>query len=619
MPSSQKPTFRISHSLRILYRVIAFSFPYRRDIIATSTSLLLNTIVMFLLPWLLGWAFDMIRAEADNTSSMTGGSITGILMLVAGGVIITGFLRGGFMFGVTYFSQILSQKAAYDIRNAMYNSMQRQSFHYYDHVKTAEIMSRATADVESSRMFLSFGLPRPIQTLAFFLGVTVILLAIDWRLGLIVCIGMPIIAYRAISTSARLRPVWQSIQQELARLTIVLQENLSAAKLIRAFGRQDYEQEKFEGNLDHLYQQNMRANEMQAFNTPVMTLILYIMVGATLLYGGYEIMKDRLTGGELTQSIFYMLMLTEQVRMLGWMGNLFARVVASGERIFEVLDSVPVVRNKLGAIVLPAGKGVVRFEGVSFSYGETDVPVLRNINLDAQPGQVTAIVGLTGSGKTSLINLMPRFYDVTAGRVLIDGIDVREVTLESLREQIGVVQQDVFLFSASLRDNIAYGQMQASMEEVVAAAKAAQLHDFIIGLDEGYETWIGERGVTLSGGQRQRLAIARTLIMNPQILILDDSLSSVDTETEHLIQKALKGLMVGRTSFIIAQRLAGLVDADQIVVLNGGSIAERGTHESLLAAGGLYKDIHELQALHERDAIGGEEFTDSEGVSGEKR
>ena len=239
--------------------------------------------------------------------------------------------------------------------------------------------------------------------------------------------------------------------------------------------------------------------------------------------------------------------------------------------------------------------------------------------MEARPGQVTAIVGLTGSGKTSLINLMPRFYDVTAGRVLIDGTDVREVTLESLRKQIGVVQQDVFLFSASLRDNIAYGHMQASMEEVVAAAKAAQLHDFILGLDEGYETWIGERGVTLSGGQRQRLAIARTLIMNPQILILDDSLSSVDTETEHLIQRALKRLMVGRTSFVIAQRLAGLVDADQIVVLNGGSITERGTHDELLAAGGLYKDIYDLQALHADDAIGGGEFTGSEGLLGEKR
>ena len=601
-----------------MYRAVSFSFPYRRDIVATSASLLLNTLVMFLLPWLLGRSFDLIREEADAANS-AGGNIAGILLLIAGGVIITGLLRGGFMFGVTYYSQILSQKAAYDIRNRMYDSIQRQSFHFYDHVKTAEIMSRATADVESLRMFLSFGLPRPIQTLAFFLGVMVILLVINWQLGLIVCIGMPLIAYRAISTSARLRPVWQSIQQELARVTIVLQENLSAAKLIRSFGRQDYEQDKFERNLDDLYRKNMHANEVQAFNTPLMTLILYLIVGATLLYGGYEIMNGQLTGGELTQSIFYMLMLTEQVRMLGWMGNLFARVVASGERIFEILDAVPMVTDKIDATELPRGEGLVKFQGVSFAYGDGQSPVLEGINLEAHPGKVTAIVGLTGSGKTSLINLMPRFYDVTAGRVLIDDVDIRDVTLESLRRQIGVVQQDVFLFSASLRDNIAYGYIDASMEEVVAAAKAAQLHDFIMSLADGYETWIGERGVTLSGGQRQRLAIARTLILNPQILILDDSLSSVDTETEHLIQLALKGLMAGRTSFVIAQRLAGLVEADQIVVLHQGAIAELGTHDSLLSSGGLYKEIYDLQALHEADAIGGKELTDSEGVLGDMR
>mgnify|MGYP001326105303 CR=1 FL=1 len=619
MPSSQKFRTKFRYNARILYRAVAFSFPYRWDIFATSSSLFLNTLVMFLLPWLLGRAFDMISEESDAANFATGGNIIGILLVIAGGVLITGLLRGGFMFGVTYYSQILSQKAAYDIRNKMYDSMQRQSFYFYDHVKTAEVMSRATADVESLRMFLSFGLPRPIQTLAFFLGVMVILLVINWQLGLIVCIGMPAIAYRAISTSARLRPVWQSIQQELARTTIVLQENLSAAKLIRSFGRQDYEQEKFERNLDDLYRENMHANEVQAFNTPLMTLILYLIVGATLLYGGYAIINDKLTGGELTQSIFYMLMLTEQVRMLGWMGNLFARVVASGERIFEILDGVPVVTDKEGATELSRGKGVVQFQDVSFSYGDGTRMVLENINLEAQPGQVTAVVGLTGSGKTSLINLMPRFYDVTAGRVLIDGTDVRDVTLESLRRQIGIVQQDVFLFSASLRDNIAYGYTHASMEEVVAAAKAAQLHEFIVGLEEGYETWIGERGVTLSGGQRQRLAIARTLIMNPQILILDDSLSSVDTETEHLIQQALKSLMTGRTSFVIAQRLAGLVDADQIVVLDKGVIAERGTHTSLLSAGGLYKDIYDLQALRESDAMGGEQLTGSEEVLGDKR
>ena len=588
----------------ILLRLLKFTLPYKTKVLLNALFLALTTLFMFAQPWFLGKAVDGTVGETSIPlvdRLVTPGSV-GFLLFAAAGVVLAGAFRGVFAFGQSYLSQAISQRVAYDIRNSLYQCLQRQSFTFYDRMQTAELMSRATVDVESSRMLVSFGLPRPVQTLVFFTGILVILWLTNWRLALIVFLGVPFITYRAVSTSARLRPVWLSIQQALGRLTVVLQESLSGAKVVRSFGREELEKARFHTRVQTVYDESMTANAVQAFNTPLMTFIVYVLIGAGLLYGGYEIINNRLTEGELTQALFYMLMLTEQVRMLGWMGNLLSRSVASGERLFEVLDAVPDIREKPDAHSLKSVGGVVRFEGVSFSYNPL-VPTLHGINLEAYPGQVVALVGATGSGKTSLVSLIPRFYDVTAGGVTIDGLDVRDMTLDSLRGSIGIVQQDVFLFSATIKENIAYGRSDASLEEVVRVAKAARLHAFIDSLPQGYDTWVGERGITLSGGQKQRLAIARTLLLDPRILIMDDSLSNVDTETEYLIQQALGELMEGRTTFLIAQRLAGLKRADQILVLDQGEIVERGTHQELLKLGGLYWEIYDLQLRHQEEAL----------------
>lgn len=590
----------------LLLRLLRFSLPYKGRVLLNAIFLALTTLFMFAQPWFLGKAVDGAVGDANFpiVDKFVDPASIGFLVVAAIGVVLTGALRGIFAFGQTYLSQAISQLVAYDIRNALYESFQRQSFTFYDHMDTAELMSRATADVESSRMLVSFGLPRPVQTVIFFAGILGILWFTNWRLAVIVFLGVPLITYRAVNTSARLRPVWLSIQQALARLTVVLQESLSGAKLVRSFGREELEESRFSVRANTVYDQSMIANSVQAFNTPLMTFIVYVLIGAGLLYGGHEIINGRLTEGELTQALFYMLMLTEQVRMLGWMGNLLSRSVASGERLFEILDAVPEIREEANARTLVNGQGVVRFSNVSFGYNPS-IPTLNAVTLEARPGQVVALVGATGSGKSSLVSLIPRFYDVTSGELFIDDIDVRELSLASLRSMIGIVQQDVFLFSATIGQNIAYGNINASLDDIVEVSKAARLHDFISGLPEGYGTWVGERGITLSGGQKQRLAIARTLLLDPRILILDDSLSSVDTATEYLIQQALAKLMEGRTTFVIAQRLAGLKQADQIIVLDQGAIAEQGTHDELLGQRGLYWDIYDLQLRHQEEALAG--------------
>ena len=588
----------------ILLRLLQFSFRYKGRVFLNALFMTLTTLFMFAMPWFLGKAVDGAVGEASLpfiSGFVPSGSVA-FLLIAAAGLLVAGTLRGLSGFGQTYLSQSVSQQVAYDIRNTLYRSLQRQSFAFYDKTQTAELMSRATVDVESARMLISFGLPRPLQTLVFFTGILVILGLTNWRLSLITFIGVPFAAYIGVRASIHLRPVWLSVQQAVAALTIVLQESLSGAKVVRSFGRQELEKAKFNDRGQVVYGHNMKASEVQAFNTPFMTLIVYVIIGVGLLYGGYEIIQDRLTTGELTQALFYMMMLTEQVRILGWMGNLLSRSVASGERLFEILDAEPDIQEKPNALPLDQAEGVVRFENVSFSYNSL-APTLESISLEARPGEVVALVGATGSGKTSLVSLLLRFYDVTAGRVTIDGFDIRDVTLESLRRTIGLVQQDVFLFSATIRENIAYGRSDASLEEIVRVAKAARLHDFIMELPEGYGTWVGERGITLSGGQKQRVAIARALLTDPRILILDDSLSSVDTETEYLIQQALAELMRGRTTFIIAHRLAGLRQADRILVLDEGEIRERGTHRELLELDGLYREVYDLQLRHQDEAL----------------
>jgi ATP-binding cassette subfamily B protein len=327
-----------------------------------------------------------------------------------------------------------------------------------------------------------------------------------------------------------------------------------------------------------------------------------LSIAATLYVGGREVLAGRLTVGELTAFNLYLTLLQQPVRAMGWMVNLFARANSAGKRIFEVLDTESAVKNRPDAKPLPKIEGHVRFENVAFGYDSIS-PVLKDVEIDARPGEIIALLGQSGSGKTTVVSLLPRFYDVTAGRVLIDGIDIRNVTLDSLRANIGIVQQDVFLFNASIRENIAYGAIDASDEDIVRAAKAARLHDFIVSLPDGYDTWVGERGATLSGGQKQRLAIARTILLDPKVLVLDDSTSSVDMETEFQIQQALQEVMKGRTTFVIAQRLRTVKQADQILVLKEGRIVERGRHYDLIRAGGFYQQIYDLELRDQVEAL----------------
>jgi ABC-type multidrug transport system fused ATPase/permease subunit len=392
------------------------------------------------------------------------------------------------------------------------------------------------------------------------------------------------------------------VQDQLGRVTTVLQENLTGVRVVKAFSREPYENDKFEKEANELFYWNRRQNRIQALSNPFYQAMAMLSQVFVLGVGAYMITQGDLTYGELTSFLLYMALLMMPMRMLGFIVQMFARAGASGERIFEILDAESAVKEKPDAIPLENIQGHVRFQNVSFSYDSISA-VLRDVTFDAPAGKVVALLGPTGSGKTTIVNLLPRFYDVTGGRITIDGIDIRDVTLTSLRANIGIIQQDVFLFSATIRDNIAYGAVDSSYEQIIEAAKIARIHDFIMSLPDGYDTWVGERGITMSGGQKQRVSIARTLLLDPKILILDDSTSSVDTQTEYLIQQALSAVMEGRTTLVIAQRLRTVKNADEILVMKDGTIAERGTHDELIARDGLYREIYDLELRDQEEAL----------------
>ena len=589
--------------------MLVFLMKYWKWVVLAYVFLFLTSAAGLGIPELIKRAIDT-GIGYDPQTGLAAGSQS---FLIGAGVaiLVAGVLRGVFAFGQTYVSEYISQRVAYDLRNQLYDRIQRLSFAFHDKAQTGQLMSRATQDVEAVRFFVGMGGLRGVSILVIFVAICVILFMINWRLALISLACMPIVGYRVAVVGIRLRPIWTNIQEGVARLGILLQENLSGVKVVRAFSRERYESAKFEKQAKILYEDSLLSSKIQAFNTPLLSFIFMLASGFIIWFGGREVIAERLTIGELSQFYVYLAMMMMPIRMLGMMITLVSRGIAAGRRIFEVLDAESAVQEKPNANELSEVSGLVKFQGVTFSYDSMNPyeimgPVLEDVNLEAKPGEMVALLGATGSGKTTLVNLLPRFYDVTSGSITIDGVDVREVTLASLRNNVGIVQQDVFLFSATVEENIAYGAVNATREEVVAAAKAAYLHDFLESLPEGYNTWVGERGLTLSGGQKQRLAIARTILMNPRILIFDDSTSSVDTETEFLIQRALRELMKGRTTFVIAQRLQTVKDADQILVLDGGTIVERGTHSQLLEEGKIYRQIYELQLKDQEKAMGKE-------------
>jgi ATP-binding cassette subfamily B multidrug efflux pump len=510
-------------------------------------------------------------------------------------ILILAAVRGIFAFIQAYMAEATSQGIAFDFRNEIFTKIQRLSFSYYDRTQTGQLMIRATDDVEKVRLFIAQGLIATAQAFLLLVGTLVILFAINWRLTLVILPILPLATGVFVIFGRVSQPLFAAVQQKLSALNTILQENVAGIKVVKAFTRENHEQARFNVAAVDLYRQFLILGATFAFLFPLINIIAQVGQAGILYFGGVQIINETLTLGDYQQFTLYLIYIFLPLGQLGFIISLLAQASASATRIFEILDAESDVKNKPNAIDLPAIQGNVEFRDVTFRYFSSGEPVLSDVSFEASPGMTVALLGSTGSGKTTIINLIPRFYDVSSGAVLIDGHDVRDVTLDSLRRQIGIVLQETNLFGGTIRDNIAFGRPDASMEAVIEAAKAAAAHDFIMSFPQGYDTSVGERGTTLSGGQKQRIAIARALLLDPRLLILDDSTSSVDLLTESLIQKALDHLMEGRTSFVIAQRISTVRSADLILVLDKGKVVASGKHADLMENSSIYADIYHSQ------------------------
>ena len=508
-------------------------------------------------------------------------------------------VTGLFTYIQRYVSAWVSQMAAFNLRSDLYNSLLDHSFSFYDRQRTGQLMSRATSDIGQVGRFYSFGLSMIVSSTLTAMVVVYSLISINGPLALLSLILIPFTMYTIRQFSTRIRPLWDTLRQQYGDITSVFQENLMGIRVVRGFAMEAYEEQKLEGELGTYFDTNVEAAKVRAFWLPLSTLITTLNTILILWYGGNQIINGALTLGSLVSFYFYVARMRRPIMMAGMMTSAIQRAMAAADRIFEIIDAEVEVSDKDDAIELDGVEGRIIFEDVGFSYDGENL-VLKDIDLKASPGKTVAILGATGSGKSTIINLIPRFYDVTQGRITIDGYDLRDVTIKSLRRHVGIVRQDPFIFSTNFKENIAFGVEDATLEDIREAARRAKIADFIESLPDGYETTIGERGVTVSGGQKQRLAIARALLKNPKILILDDSTSSVDTSTEFEIQRALKELFEDRTTFIITQRLSSVKDADYIIILEDGSIAEEGTHEELMVREGTYYRLYQTQIAEAR-------------------
>lgn len=536
-----------------------------------------------------GYTLDQLRGfQSSGEQLLIGAAVLIVLFAV---------IRGIFSFVQAYMAERTSQGAAFDFRNELFSKLQTLSFSYYDQNQTGQLMIRATDDVEKLRLFIAQGLVLAAQALLLLVATLIILFLTNWQLTLVVLPILPIALVVFMVFGAVAQPLFAEIQQRISALNTVLQENMAGIRVVKAFARESYEQKRFDQTAVSVYEQQLQVARTFSFLFPVIFLIAFIGQAALLYFAGRQIIGNSLTLGDYQAFSLYVTYIFFPLGQLGFIISLMAQASASATRIFEILDAKNDVENKPDATELPQIEGSVEFRDVTFRYFGSGEPVLSNVSFKAEPGMTVALLGGTGSGKTTIINLLPRFYDVSEGAVLIDDQDVKDVTLDSLRSQIGIVLQETNLFGGSIRDNIAFGRPDATDEAVIDAAKAAAAHDFIMSFPDGYDTPVGERGTTLSGGQKQRIAIARALLLNPRLLILDDSTSSVDLQTEARIQKALDQLMKGRTSFVIAQRITTVLNADMILVLDKGRVVASGKHADLMEENAIYAEIYNSQLV----------------------
>lgn len=570
--------------MKVLRRLLKFAAPYWPRYLLAFALVFGRSALNLLEPMVIKWVIDDIL-KTQQYALLIYGALAILFVAIIKGII-------------QYFQRLnmayAGQQVVFDIRNTLYRHLQQLSFSFYDQAQTGQIMSRVTSDVNTAQRFLANGMVQMVSNAVTCCATFILMVSQHRKLTLMAMIPVPVLVWRVQVYSTRVRPMFWDIQQQLAVLTARLQENITGQRVVKAFARKEHELEKFEKDNLELLDRNVRTQRLSAVNWASMRLLTEMSLAIILWYGGREVISGNLSYGTLVAFNMLLGQLVGPIRRLGFWVSLAQRTIASGERIFDILDTEADVQDSSGAQPIPSIEGRVTFDDVGFAY-DGDNMVIEGINLDVKPGETIAVLGGTGSGKSTLINLIPRFYDVTQGRILIDGIDIRDVTVESLRRQIGIVTQETFLFSASLRDNIAYGKPEATDHEILEAAQSAHIHDFIENLPNGYDTVIGERGVGLSGGQKQRVAIARALLMDARILLLDESTSSVDVETEMRIQEAFSRLLEDRTAFVIAQRLSTVRNADRVIVLDKGTIAEHGTHEELLEKGGIYTSIYNLQ------------------------
>jgi ATP-binding cassette, subfamily B, multidrug efflux pump len=576
-------------SRRVLLRLLGYLAPYRWYVIGQYAFMFVIIALGLLSPQLMRMAIDGgVKAQDTRTLSL---AVLGLIGLTA--------VKGVLSFFQGRWSEVASQGVAFDLRNAIHRKLASLSFAYHDRTETGQHLSRAIQDVDRVRFLTGRAILRLAEGIVLFLGAFGFLLSMNRTLTLAVAVTFPILAIQSYLLGSRLRPLSLRIQNQLASLTTRLEQNLRGTRVVKAFAQEDAEIERFDRENRLWFDLSARSARLQSFLPTLLALTGSLGTVAIIWFGGREVVRGTLTYGGLVAFIAYLTQLMEPVRRFGQVIPAIAIGIASGARVLEILDARSEVLEKPDALPLPRGAGLVRFDRVTFCYAQGSV-ALDEVSFEARPGQTVALLGATGCGKSTIIQLIPRFYDVSSGAITIDGYDIRGVTIQSLRDQIGIVLQDTTLFATTIRENITFGNPDATEREMEAAARAAQAHEFIAQLPDGYDQVVGEKGVTLSGGQRQRVAIARALLKDPRILILDDATSSVDTGTEHLIQQALTTLMRGRTSFVIAQRLSTVRNADRIVVLDGGRVEALGTHAELIERSGTYADIFEHQLEPDR-------------------